>query len=145
MAAETGHESSGERVLVTCDAREPELAEGGGRAAIATAPGHVRGPGLVAVRPSQERRATARDGADRATADEPRLRPRRGGRRCDEDAGAVGGVHLVAREGEQVEVAGVIVGPHVDGPVRDELRGVDGDARAVRRAARTAASWMGGR
>ena len=48
----------------------------------------------------------------------------------DEGTGAVRGVHLVGREGDEVEMTGIVVGAHVDRAVRRELGGVDEDPSA---------------
>ena len=48
----------------------------------------------------------------------------------DEGSSAVRGVHLVGREDDEVEVTGIVVGPHVDRAMRGELGGVDEDAAA---------------
>ena len=45
----------------------------------------------------------------------------------DQGTSAVRGVHLVSRHGDEVEMAGIVVGAHVDRPVRRELGGVDED------------------
>ena len=47
-----------------------------------------------------------------------------------ERAGAERGVHLVRRQGDEVEVARVVVGAHVDRAVGGQLGGVDEDAPA---------------
>ena len=49
---------------------------------------------------------------------------------ADQRTGAERRVHLVAGEGDEVEVPGVVVGTHVDGPVGGELGGVDQDPPA---------------
>ena len=54
------------------------------------------------------------------------------GPRTDQRPAAERGVHLVRREGDEVEVPGVVVGAHVDRSVGGELGGVDEDAAAGR-------------
>ena len=47
---------------------------------------------------------------------------------ADEGAGAVRGVHLVSRQRDEVQMSGVVMGPHVDRAVRGELGRIDEDA-----------------
>ena len=48
--------------------------------------------------------------------------------RTDERAGAVRGVHLVRRQGDEIQVARIVVRAHVDRAVGGQLGGVDEDA-----------------
>ena len=100
-------------------------------AAIATAPSTFGLPASSRSGRSAQAIGVGRDGAHRAASHVVgRVGERAPG--ADQRAGAVRRVQLVGRQGDEVEVTGIVVGPHVDRAVRSELGGVDEDATAGR-------------
>ena len=109
---------------------QPELGERATAAAAnATAPSRLGVPASSRSRQVGPHDLVERDGIDRAAAAVV-------GRAAeavpvsDERAAPERCVQLVRRQGDEVEVLGVVVRPHVDRPVRGELGGVDEDPPA---------------
>ncbi len=130
-AGQPRHGRPGELGLVGRDAVEADVAQpadGGGEGDGAD---DVRRPGFLTVGEVGPHDVVDGDGAHGATTGVVRRRPE-GVASTDEGAGAEGRVHLVGRQDDEVEVARVAVGAHVDPTVGGELGGVDEDPRSRR-------------
>ncbi len=117
---QTGPEPAGQGRLVGPDGVPADAGEGGQGGLQGDGADDVRGAGLLAFGRLGPDHLVEVDEVDGPAAGQEGVALGEGGPGADEDAGAVGGVHLVAGEGQ-------VVRPGRQGPVGGELGGVEDD------------------